>query len=109
MTLFSVKRKKIQIGHYLPFLVLLVVLVGFALWTDSLEGTNRSQERQIMERAMNRSITQCYALEGSYPSSLSYLQDNYGFTYNEEHFFIDYHYIGGNLRPDVTIIEREEK
>ena len=61
----------------------------------------------VLENALDRSITQCYALEGSYPPSLSYLVENYGLTYNSEQYFIDYQYIGSNLRPDTMIIERD--
>ncbi|MCM1107001.1 MAG: hypothetical protein NC355_08655 [Blautia sp.] len=109
MALFSVKKEKIHIGRFFPLLLLLCVILAFAFGADSLQEANQSQERQLVERAVNRSITQCYALEGAYPPSLSYLHDNYGFTYNEKRFFIDYQYIGGNLRPNVTIIERENE
>ena len=61
---------------------------------------------RILEKAIDRSITQCYALEGVYPDNLAYLEQEYGLTYNKEHFFVDYQYIGSNLRPDITIIER---
>lgn len=106
MALFSVKKEKIRITRCLPPVLLIAVLAAFALWSGHMQETNRASERQIVEQAVNRSITQCYALEGAYPPSLTYLHDNYGFTYNEEHFFIDYQYIGGNLRPNVTIIEQ---
>lgn len=68
---------------------------------------NTVQEKKIVSNALSRSLTQCYALEGFYPPDLKYLCDHYGFTYNTDHFFIDYTYIGSNLRPDVTIIEKE--
>ena len=77
------------------------------LFSGSFSRSNLAHEKEILEKAINRSVTQCYALEGDYPASLTYLKDNYGLTYNEEHFFVDYQYIGGNLRPDITIIERE--
>ena len=37
----------------------------------------------------------------------TYLTDHYGLTYNSDYYYIDYQYIGSNLRPDVTIIERK--
>ena len=60
-----------------------------------------------LERALTRSITQCYALEGTYPPDINYLTDHYGLTYDSDYYYIDYQYIGSNLRPDVTIIERK--
>ena len=83
------------------------MLFAFILFSDTFRDSNLNQERDILQKALDRNITQCYALEGSYPSSLHYLEENYGLIYNKEHFFIDYQYIGGNLRPDVTIIERD--
>ena len=56
-----------------------------------------------------RGITHCYAIEGTYPSSLDYLKENYGLMYDEDRYFIDYQPLGSNLMPDVTIIPRKER
>ena len=101
------KKKDFSITAYFPILLLLFCLGIFVLFSDSFTASGRAHEKEILSKALNRSITQCYALEGSYPVSLEYLKEHYGLTYNEEHFFVDYQYIGGNLRPDVTIIERD--
>ena len=37
---------------------------------------------------------------------LEYLKENYGLTYNEDLFYVDYRTTGANLMPDVTIIEK---
>ena len=107
MALFNLKKEKRVKTAYLPLALLLLVLTFFVLFTNSFSQANLEHEKTILQDALNRSITQCYALEGSYPFKLSYLEDNYGLTYNKEHFYIDYQYIGANLRPDVTIIERD--
>ena len=60
----------------------------------------------ILEKAVNRSITQCYALEGTYPPDMEYLTAHYGLTYDEDLFFVDYQTVGANIYPDVTIIEK---
>lgn len=104
--LFSVKREKNSIAHFVPLVLLLIIIVGFYIFTNNITSKNSDQSRQLLERALSRSITQCYALEGTYPPSLDYLVENYGLSYDSEYYFIDYQYIGSNLRPDVTIIER---
>ena len=106
MSLFNVQKKHFSITTYIPVLLLALVLALFVIFADSFSSSNLEHEREALESALERSITQCYALEGTYPADLSYLREHYGLTYNEDHFFIDYQYIGGNLRPDVTIIER---
>ncbi len=107
MYLFSVKKEKKNFSTYLPLLLLVATLGFFVLFSNSFSTANLTYERELLEQALERSISQCYALEGSYPVSLEYLMEHYGLTYNEEHFFVDYRYIGGNLWPDVTIIERD--
>ena len=107
MARFYAKKKNISITAYLPVLLLVLALGVFVAFSDSFAETNIAYEKDLLQKALDRSITQCYALEGTYPNDLEYLEEHYGLTYNKEHFFVDYQYIGGNLRPDVTIIEKE--
>ena len=107
MNLFSGNREKLSITSYLPLFVLILVLIAFVVFSNSMVNTNVAREKEILQNAINRSITQCYALEGTYPRDLAYLEEHYGLIYNKEQFFVGYDYIGGNLRPDITIIERD--
>ena len=65
-----------------------------------------SVRRAIWDWLYRRAALTCYAVEGAYPQSLDYLKTNYGITYNEDLFFVDYRISGANIFPDVTIIER---
>ena len=107
MNLFSTKKERTNLTSYAPIIILVIVLVAFIGFSNSMMDTNLAREKEILENAIDRSITQCYALEGVYPDSLDYLEEHYGLTFNEEHFYVDYQYIGSNLRPDITIIEKE--
>lgn len=109
MNLFYVAKKKPKLLHLFPPILFLAALLIFALCAGKLSDSNTNQEYHIVQNALERSITQCYAIEGTYPPNIEYLRDNYGFTYNTTHFYIDYQYIGGNLRPDVTIITKESE
>ena len=107
MYLFSVKKEKNSLTTYAPVLILVAVLTGFVMFSNSMTSNNTAREKEILENAIERSITQCYALEGTYPSNLAYLEEHYGLFYDKEQFFVSYEYIGGNLRPSITIIERK--
>jgi type II secretory pathway pseudopilin PulG len=107
MKLFSAKKEKKHISAVFAPLLLILALVLLVLLSGNISSSNQTQEKELLSRALERSITQCYALEGDYPPNLDYLKANYGLTYDSEHFFIDYQYIGSNLRPDTTIIERK--
>ena len=87
------------------YLFLLIFFLFFSGISHLSEDTVRRQ-KETLENTLNRSITYCYAVEGAYPQSLDYLKTNYGITYNEDLFFVDYRISGANIFPDVTIIER---
>lgn len=105
--MFSAAPKKHVSLRFIPILAGIAALVFLWFSADQMDSGNQAQEKRILSTALSRSITQCYALEGFYPPDLDYLRDHYGFTYDTDHFFIDYQYIGSNMRPDVTIIEKE--
>ena len=45
----------------------------------------------------------CSAAEGAYPEELSYLEENYGITVNEEKYTVHYSFAGSNISPEVTV------
>ena len=99
--LFFVQKKKSTIWKFIPIVLLAACTVLFGAFSSKLSDDNTKRSKSTLERALTRSITQCYALEGTYPPDINYL------TYNSDYYYIDYQYIGSNLRPDVTIIERK--
>lgn len=85
------------------FLILLLFVQGIS----SLSVSTKKRQKESLENAVMRSITYCYTIEGAYPQNLTYLQENYGLTYDEDLFFVDYRTSGSNILPDVTVIERK--
>ena len=50
---------------------------------------------------------QCYALEGAYPQSLSYLEKNYGVQVNHSRFIVSYEVYASNQLPVVAVLEKQ--
>jgi len=98
------KKKYKQLLCSVVLLALTLFVFGFA--ADRIRLSNESEQTTILEKAVTRTITQCYALEGSYPPDIAYLTTHYGLTYDEDLFFVDYQTVGANIYPDVTIIEK---
>lgn len=92
---------------YLSVFCIVALLFLFVKAMDNIGAANDAEQAQILEQALTRSITACYALEGTYPPNIDYLVEHYGLTYDSAEYFIDYQYIGSNLRPDVTIIKKD--
>ena len=100
------KQPHTQRRFLISLCVFLVVLLLFFRGISSLSDNTTRRQKESLENALTRSITYCYAVEGAYPQSLDYLKDNYGLTYDESRFFVDYQDRGANILPDVTVIER---
>ena len=63
----------------------------------------RVYRKQLMEEYLERDGIQ---IKPGAVELLEYLKENYGLTYNEDLFYVDYRTTGANLIPDVTIIEK---
>lgn len=108
MTRFQAQKEKRPITGILSLILIVVLLSFFVLGLENIQSSNDAEQTRLLENAVTRSITACYALEGAYPPNIAYLTEHYGLAYDEAQYFIDYQYIGANLRPDVTIIKRNE-
>ena len=82
------------------FSVYLIPLIG-----DTV-GKNADMTQQTMQQSIERALVQCYAIEGAYPPSLAYLEDNYGIYVEPERFYYYYEYIGSNIRPVIQVLEK---
>ncbi len=90
----------------ISLLFFFLFFIGCILGLTSINTHLQEEQLQILQDAITRDITRCYAEEGSYPESLNYLKKHYGLTYDEDKYFIDYQPLGTNIFPDVTIIQR---
>lgn len=52
-----------------------------------------------------QSAIQCYAVEGNYPTSLSYLEKNYGLQINHDRYIVTYNAFASNLVPQVSVLQ----
>ena len=104
------EQKSMSLGrkliYLLPILAFVILFVLFLRGIGSVGESTLSKQQESLETALERSISQCYAVEGCYPPSLEYLEQHYGLLYDEDSFFIDYEYYGSNLLPEVTVLRR---
>ena len=104
-------RQKRDFFHFLKkvrlsFILFIALFFLFLKGIGSVSNTTKEKQLESLNDAINRSVIHCYCVEGTYPPSLSYLEEHYGLVYDKEAFFIDYVAYGSNIMPDVTIIEK---
>ena len=71
--------------------------------TGGNEGTGGAEPARRADAAV-----QCYALEGAYPQSLSYLEENYGVQVNHSRFIVSYEAYASNQLPAVAVLEKAD-
>ncbi len=79
------------------------VIVLFNAGVSFVSNNVSDQQLELIEAAVRRSAVQCYAVEGSYPSDLEYLVEDYGLFYDSENYVIHYNSLGSNLLPQIRV------
>ena len=99
------KKGKNQIlGYFLSVAVMLALISTFAAAVLSFSGKTRSREEETLKKAVTRASVQCYAIEGRYPPSVEYLEENYGVQINRDKYNLFYNGFASNVMPEITVI-----
>ena len=96
--------------RHLAFLASCVCfLLAIALLFGAVHGLREDgirRQRQALEEALGKSLLLYYSLEGRYPATVEELLEKYPLAYDRSRFVIDYRLQGGNILPDITILEK---
>ncbi|MCR5735889.1 MAG: hypothetical protein K6G22_14910 [Lachnospiraceae bacterium] len=99
--------KRIFTSTNLSIMIFVLIIGLFVAGVNMISHSSMSNERAMLENAINKDIVHCYAIEGIYPPSLGYIEDHYGLTYDHKKYLISYESIGSNIMPTVVIVERK--
>lgn len=92
-------------GILVAIATVVLVLIVMALATAGLGRQTESEHRKIAAEAIERAARQCYALEGAYPPTLEYLEENYGLMLDRDRFHYLYEVIGSNIHPIIEVLD----
>lgn len=95
------KRNRIIIA-----VVALVLFAALAVATLVAADIGREQGALTLRESVLDAAKQCCAVEGSYPSSLSHLEQRYGLVVNRAVYDVRYEWLGDNLIPSVVVTPR---
>ena len=89
-------------------LLLIAVVAGVLLlfFAQHPEQFLEDSGTEAIRAAVQRSALQCYAVEGVYPSSLEYLEENYGLQVNHKDYYVTYEAFASNMPPTVRVVLR---
>ena len=104
--MYTDKRRK---RWPLAVLVLALLIAAVGVWHQAVPASrqNLSEESaKALKNAVERCALQCYVVEGAYPPSLAYMEENYGLQINRREFYVVYDVFASNLPPDVRVVSR---
>lgn len=93
------KENFLSLGLFVA--VFLMLLYGL----DGAQEGSAQEELRIVKESITRAVVSCYAIEGVYPESFAYLQENYALHIDQEKYYVEYQVFASNIMPDITVIE----
>lgn len=100
------QRKRTSRAKLVAFALAAVLLVGGWFAAGAINQNLREQGAVSVRNAILDSAKQCCAIEGSYPSSLEHLEDEYGLRVNRSDYVITYEVFAENIMPSVVVVPR---
>ncbi|WP_312645611.1 hypothetical protein [Hydrogenoanaerobacterium sp.] len=92
----------------LPILFFAILVALLMTGLGSISKSTDTERLKAAEQALRRAAVQCYALEGQYPKSLDYMEQNYGLVLDREQYVYHYQGIGANLMPQIAVFPIRE-
>lgn len=100
----EVKRRR-TLRTVVACIVVAVVVAAWAI-SSAVGASTRAQGAAALRDSILSAAKQCCAIEGSYPSTLQHLEDDYGLVINHDDYVITYEYFADNLMPSVVVTPR---
>jgi len=84
------------------FTVAVMLMVVFGL--RQTEASSSAEGLRILEDSIRRAVVMSYAIEGRYPDSIEYIEDNFGVYIDRTRFVVHYKIFASNILPEITVI-----
>ena len=103
--------KKRKYVSWIPLALGVALFAVIAVWTvrgvQDAARISDAEGLRLAEEAIDRAVVSCYSLEGVYPATYEELKTKSGLAVDEEKYIVIYEIIGSNIRPSVTVMERQ--
>jgi len=86
------------------FTAAIILIIVYAL--RQTEQASRAEGLVILEDSIRRAVVTAYAIEGRFPESLQYIEENFGVHIDRNRFVVHYMIFAPNIMPEILVIER---
>lgn len=102
------KEQRIKTRNRIITVVVAVIALAVALVIaiNAIFASAREQGAASIRNTILSAAMQCAAIEGSFPTNLSYLEDNYDLRVNHDDYVVIYEVLGSNVLPSIVVMPR---
>jgi hypothetical protein len=104
----SIFRKSawdIAYSAIMPLLFTAAVIVMIVFGLRQTAESSRAEPLRILEDSIRRAVVVAYAVDGRYPESIQYIEENFGIHIDWTRFVVHYQIFASNVFPDIAVIE----
>lgn len=101
--------KKDRIERFLSLAIFILVL---GIFTAGMVFFGKRADKngvEALRSSIRKASVQCYAIEGRYPPSVEYLEENYGIQVDRKAYSVFYNGFASNVMPDITVVELDRE
>lgn len=95
------RRRLVALAVAVCVVAIVLVIALNAIFSNAKDQGAASIRNTILNSAM-----QCAAIEGSFPTNLAYLEDNYDLRINHDDYVVIYEVLASNAVPSVVVVPR---
>ena len=88
----------------LPIVFTVIIMAMLIYGMDQAATSSSSEGLRVLREGAYRAAVKCYAVEGSYPDTLQYMEDHYGLFIDKDRYVVHYDVFASNMQPSITVI-----
>ena len=89
----------------MPLLFTAAVIVMIMFGLQQTQQASRAESLRVLEDSIRRAVVVAYAVDGRYPESIQYIEENFGIHIDWTRFVVHYQIFASNVFPDIAVIE----
>jgi len=89
----------------LPVIFTVVVMVMVVIGLRQTGESSSAEGLRILEDSLRRAVVVSYAIEGRYPESIEYIEENFGIHIDRTRFVVHYRVFASNILPEIMVIQ----
>lgn len=101
-------KKLLVLVRYLFMPILMLAAVGILLVSvGNVSEKQQAENLKQIQDSIHKAVLNCYAIEGSYPATLDYVEQRYGLQIDHDRYDVFYEVFAQNIMPEITVIDKD--